>query len=178
MKNLLHVILILTVVSSAFGQIEKGDKEISFMGYYGTYISSEDDAPAYGFGSVQISYSKFISPLFQVGIAPNINFSTMEDQDGETTVKARFSGSVFFNLNFSNTSKVIPYITGRFYQMEFDIPENAEFSDYSYAQMGFGIKNFINEYAALNMLGTWGFSLAEDAEGGMLMLMVGLSFIF
>ena len=88
----------------------------------------------------------------------------------------------FFNYNFSTSSKTVPYLAGQLYQKKFDLEENEEFSDYSYANIGFGVKNFFNEYAALNMSANYGFSLAEVEEGqdkqGMILLLVGLSFIF
>jgi len=160
----------------AFSQVERGDKEVSFLGYYNTIVG--EDVNPNASGSLQISYGNYFTPALLVGIAPTLRFYASEDRYGDMEVKTDFSGSIFFNLNFSTTSKTVPYITGQYYQWTFDIPEESEFSDYSYINIGFGIKNFINEYAAFNTLGTYGFSLAEDAETALITVMMGLSFIF
>lgn len=107
-----------------------------------------------------------------------LTFSSGQDEYGDPKVNTNWSGSVFFNLNFSAASKFIPYLSGQYYQFTFDIPEGGKFSDYSYINAGLGFKNFFNEYAAFNTLVTYGFSLAENSQIGILTIMTGLSFIF
>ena len=178
MKKTLFVIgfLLIVVAGNIFAQIESGDKEVSFLGYFSTFVG--EDVEPNGFGSLQISYGRFMSKYLEVGIAPTISFSTMQNEDGESELDTQLSGSVFFNLNLAAASKTIPYISGQYYQFTFKIPEDQEFSDYSYANVGFGIKSFFNEYAAFNTQVIYGFSMAEEAEGGILMILTGLSFIF
>ena len=102
-----------------------------------------------------------------------------DDEQGEKTIETDWSGAIFFNYNFSTASKLIPYITGQYYQYTFDIPDDMEFKDFSYVNAGIGFKNFFNEYAAFNTLVSYGFSLAEDAENvGLLSIMAGLTVIF
>jgi len=168
--------LILLLTNSSFAQIEPGDKEVSFLGFFSTFVG--EDVEANGFGSLQISYGKYYTKYFQLGIAPILSFSTSKDEDGDPKIDVQFSGSVFFNLNLVIASKTIPYVTGRYYQYTFDIPEDRDFSDYSYITFGAGVKSFFNEYAAFNTLVTYGFSPAKDANGGIVMIMTGLSFIF
>ncbi|MBN2417597.1 hypothetical protein JXO52_17300 [bacterium] len=174
-KVFLIMAAMLIVCSPLFGQIESGDKEVSFLGYFSTFVG--DDVEANGFGSVQISYGKYYSKYFQAGFAPTFSFATITE-DGEPKVDVQISGSFFFNLNFAAASKTIPYITGRYYQYTFDIPEGGVLTDYAYVTVGGGIKSFFNEYAAFNTMVTYGFSLREEAEGGIVMIMTGLSFIF
>lgn len=174
-KVLLIVTAVLAVCSPLFSQIESGDKEVSFLGYFSTFVG--DDVDANGFGSLQISYGKYYTKYFQAGFAPTLSFSTVTENN-ESKLDVQISGSFFFNLNFAAASKTIPYITGRYYQYTFDIPEGAVLTDYAYVTIGGGVKSFFNEYAALNTLVTYGFSLREEAEGGILMIMTGLSFIF
>jgi len=162
--------------ANILAQIESGDTEVSFMGYFSTFVG--EDVDANGYGSLQISYGKYYTKYFQMGIAPTLNFTTGEDDDGDPKVDIKFSGSVFFNLNLAAASKTIPYITGRYYQFTFDIPDDAEFSDYSYLTIGAGVKSFFNEYTAFNTLVTYGFSPQKDKKGGILMFMTGLTFIF
>lgn len=176
MKQILIVVALLFIIASAQAQIEKGDTEIGFMGYYSTRVGEDIDPN--GSGSFQLSFGKYITPKLLLGIAPTLSLYTGQDEDGDPTVETNWSGSVFFTYNFSTTSKLIPYLTGQYYQSQFDIPENAEFTDFSFVTFGLGFKNFFNEYASLNTQGLYGFSLAEDAEGGILLIMTGLSFIF
>ena len=77
----------------------------------------------------------------------------------------------------ATASKTVPYLAAQWYQTDFD-PEDGEFSDYSYVNFGFGIRNFFNEFAALNTSVNYGFSLAEDSEGGVLLILTGVSVIF
>lgn len=175
-KIVILCITCILLVSNALAQVESGDKEVSFMGYFSTFVGEEVEPN--GYGSLQISYGQYYSKYLQLGIAPTLSFSTGQDEDGDPKIDTQFSGSVFFNFNFTAASTTIPYITGRYYQFTFDIPEEAEFVDYSYITVGLGIKNFFNEYAAFNTLATYGFSPAEDSEGGIVVIMAGLSFIF
>ncbi len=177
MKKLIILFIIgLISVSNSFAQIESGDKEVSFLGFYSTFVG--EDVEPNGYGSLQISYGKYYSRYLQLGFAPTLSFSTGQDENGDPKIDTQLSASVFFNFNLAAASRTIPYFTGRYYQFTFDIPEGAEFGDYSYVTLGFGIQNFINEYAAFNTLGTYGFSLAKDSEGGIVLIMAGLSFIF
>lgn len=174
-KYAVAAVLLLVLSVNAYSQIESGDKEISFMGYFSTRTG--EDVDPNGYGSLQLSYGRYYGRNLEIGIAPILSFSTVKE-NGEQKIETQWSGSVFFNLNLASASKIIPYLTGRYYQYTFDIPDNADFSDYSYVTVGGGIKSFFNEYAALNTLVTYGFSPNTDNEGGVVMIMTGLSFIF
>jgi hypothetical protein len=170
------IMALFLLTSGAFAQIEGGDTEVSFMGFFFTRIG--EDIEANGAGSVQLSYGKYITPRLLLGVAPTMTFYTGQDEEGEPKLETDFSGSIFFNFNFSTASKFIPYITGQYYQSTFDIPEDGEFTDYSYINVGLGFKNFFNEYAAFNTMVSYGFSLAEDADWANLVVQTGISFIF
>ena len=175
-KTILVLICLLLFVSAAHAQIEKGDTEVSFMGYFSTLVG--EDIEANGFGSVQLSYGKYLTKNLLFGIAPTVNFSTGQDEDGDPELNIDFSGSAFLNFNFTTASTFVPYFTAQYYQYTFDIPEGAVFTDYSYVNVGLGFKNFFNEYAAFSTLVSYGFSLAEDAEWGILVISTGLTFLF
>ena len=72
-----------------------------------------------------------------------------EEEDEDINQETHISGVLFFNINFSTSSKTVPYIAGQWYQSEFKIEKDEEFSDYSYANIGFGIRNFYNEYRTI-----------------------------
>lgn len=175
-RCLFPVMALFLLTSGAFAQIEGGDTEVSFMGYFTTLIGEDIDPN--GSGSIQLSYGKYISPRLLLGVAPTMTFYTGQDEEGEPKIETDFSGSIFFNFNFSTAAKFIPYITGQYYQFTFDIPEDRKFTDYSYVNVGLGFKNFFNEYAAFNTLVSYGFSLAENADWGILVVQTGISFIF
>lgn len=177
MKKAFLVVLMLLVTSGAYAQIEKGDTELSFMGYFRSIVG--EDVDVNGSGSFQLSYGKYITPKLMIGLAPVLSFFVAEDEGGDPIIESDWSGVAFFNYNFSTASKFVPYLTGQYFQWTFDIPEGSEFTDFSYVNVGLGFKNFFNEYAAFNTLVSYGFSLAEGAEGiGVLSIMTGLSFIF
>jgi hypothetical protein len=157
-------------------QIEKGDTEVGLQGYFVSRVG--EDIEANGAGSIQLSWGKYFTDRLLIGIAPTMTFFTTQDEHGDPMVKTDYAGSVFFNLNFNTTSKLIPYLTGQFFQFTFDIPEDQEFTDYSYATVGLGFKNFFNEYAAFDTIITYGFSLAKESRGGVITIRSGLSFIF
>lgn len=169
-KFLVTVLIILSFTMTANAQVEKGDSEIRFLFYYSHIYA--DEFSSGGRGSLQISYGYFLIPNLQIGIGPQMTFTRAFDG-----TKTKFSGSVYFTFNLTTASKTVPYINAEFYQMDFS-PEWGDFLDYSYINIGLGVRNFFTEYMALNSAITYGFSLATEAEGGMLMIITGLSFIF
>jgi len=168
-KTLLMILLCIVINNFAYAQIEKGDSEINFLGYYASMVGTDYDSH---FGNIQFTYGHFVTKTLQIGIGPSISFTTWNDK-----TETDLSAVAFFNVNFTTGLKSVPYITGQWYQMDFD-PEDADFTDASFINVGLGLKSFFTEYLALTNSITYGFSLAEDAEGGLLMFMSGLSFFF
>jgi hypothetical protein len=157
---------------SLFAQVEKGDSEIGFMGYYSTMVGTPNTSG--GTGSIQLSYGYFLSPRLQIGIGPQVTFTSgIGSVSGET----KFSASAFFNYNLTIKSKTVPYIFGQWYQSDFS-PSSGDFTDWSFLNVGFGVRNFFTEYAALNSAISYGFSLASQSDMGLLLIMSGLSFFF
>jgi hypothetical protein len=169
--RLLVVFCSLSTAVASHGQVESGDSEISFLGFYSTVVGVEGSSG--GFGSVQLSYGYFLTPNLQIGLGPNVTFS-----GGTDGTEVSFSGSAFFTFNFSTSGRSIPYISAQYYQFDFDIPEGQSFTDLAYINVGLGMRSFFSEFAALNTSVNYGFSLAENAEGGLLLIQSGLSFIF
>lgn len=183
--------IVLTIFISAtlvFPQVEKGDKEITFAASLTSLLGIED------FSSTNVnlflSYGYFVSNKFQIGIGPSLTYSrttsTFPTFDPETnsiideetvTENTKFSGVVFMNFNFSTSSKTVPYFAAQWYQYDFNPDKEAgeKFSDFSYLNFGFGIRNFFSEYAALNTAINYGFSLSSDVESKVLLLTTGLS---
>ena len=173
MKRIISVILMFLLwTMNSVAQVEKGDSEIGFMGYYSTMVGSQSNAG--GTGSIQFSYGYFITPKLQIGIGPQVTFSQGSNGSG---TEASLSASAFFNFNLMTTSKTIPYLFGQWYQSDFS-PDSGNFTDWSFLNVGFGVRNFFTEYAALNSAVSYGFSLASASDMGLLLIMTGLSFFF
>ncbi len=149
--------------------IEKGDSEVQFAAFYIMMMYKDFRM---GNSTILLSYARFLTSRLQIGIAPQISTTTFSDQ-----VDTQLSASAFINYNFSSASRLIPYVSCQWYQRDFS-PEYGDFIDYSYINLGVGLRNFFNQYAALNTSITYGFSLNPDNEGGLLTIMSGLSFIF
>jgi|GEM_PF-573237 len=160
-----------TSSGSAGGGTEKGDREVSFLGFYMKRIGTTNFT--FETGSIKLSYGYFISDRIQLGISPQ--FMITSGDGGGTTII--FSASVFINYNLVVSSKMIPYLSGQWYQDDFS-PEYGDLLDYSFITFGAGLRNFLTEYAALNTSLSYGFSLRSNGGSGIITVMSGLSFIF
>ena len=165
-RRALFVFILLFWTFACYAQVEKGDSEIGFLGFYSKM------ADYGGMGSVQLSYGYYVSPRFQIGLGPQLTI-----QEGSDGTEAKFSASAFFTFNLTVNSTTIPYLSGQWYQIDFS-PDYGDFTDYSYINIGLGVRNFFTDYAALNTSLSLGSSLSSNVEGGILMIMSGLSFIF
>lgn len=190
LKRLILLFSIFFVLSTlSYAQVEKGDSEVIFSAMFMSIVGVEDYSSMTG--SLNLNYGYFLTDNFEIGIGPTITYtkstSTFLSYDPNTfslteekytSETANVSATAFFNFNFSTSSKTVPYITGQWFQTDFDPEDDMKFSDYSYINVGFGVRNFINEYAALNTSVNYGFSLAENAEGGVILALTGVSVIF
>jgi len=173
MKKTFAVILVsLLWTISLFAQVEKGDSEIGFMGYYSAMVGTEYSSG--GTGSIQFSYGYFLTSKLQIGVGPQVTFTPGY---GGGSGEVKFSASAFFNFNLTTKSKTVPYVFGQWYQSDFS-PEGGNFSDAAFLNAGFGVRNFLTEYAALNSAISYGFPLASESDMGLLLIMSGLSFFF
>lgn len=178
MKKIFILFLTVIITANAYSQedeaISKGDNEVTFNAKVYTKVGTDSK---FANGNLFLSYGKYYTDKLLVGIAPGISISTINTMDG-TEVNTDWSGHLFANYNFSVVKKAFPYIRVSYYQLTFDIPDEAKFTDYGSLQIGLGYKSFFNEYASIDTSLNYGKSLAEGAEGGSLMLMTGISFIF
>ncbi|MBA4369200.1 MAG: hypothetical protein C0403_16360 [Desulfobacterium sp.] len=173
MKKTAMLFLILFVMAgSAFAAegVEKGDRELAFAGMYYTLTGDMD----YSFGNVQVRMGKYFTDKLLLGLAPGLNIS---DSGNDTTTD--FTLELFGAYNFVTNSRTIPYAKASLYQNKTnDIPDDQEFTDYTFLQAGFGVKNFFNEYAALDTSISYGLSVGQGTDSGIIMVLSGISFIF
>ena len=126
------------MAEEALGEVVSFDAYAYSSDFFGTEQSSIES------GAIQLSYGYFITSHLQIGAAPQL----MIYQGFGGGTNYIFSASAFFNYNFATSSKIIPYVSGQWYQDEF-APEYGDFLDYSYINLGFGIRNFFTEFAEM-----------------------------
>lgn len=149
--------------------LERGDSELSFMGFYAKIVGTEMDMP--GIGSFKLAYGYFVTRNIQIGAEPQLLIYP-GFMGGTDTI---FSFSLYGSYNFLTGSKFIPYVTVKWYQDEV-VPGDDLLED-AYVTFGGGFRNFFNEYAALNTSITYGFNLGGMGET-VFTIMSGVSFIF
>jgi hypothetical protein len=170
-KTGIWLLLLMFVAGSAFAEegVEEGDLEISFFGMYTKGTGDLDVS----FGMIQVRMGKYFTDKLLLGVAPGLQIF---DAGGYSSTDATFE--VFSAYNFSTASRTIPYVKGSLNQTKTDIPDNQDFLDYAFLQAGFGVKNFFNEYAALDTSIAYGFSIGQGPDSGNLMLLSGITFVF
>ncbi|MBN1165409.1 MAG: hypothetical protein JXB45_12585 [Candidatus Krumholzibacteriota bacterium] len=154
---------VILISSSAWAQMEKGDKEVRASGMIYT-------AESFSMITLMGVYGKFIEENIQVGAGPSLSYFKVGDYD-DTTLGAAFFGRYYFTLQ----EKRVPYLSGELYQADFSPPEGTDFTDYTSLQLGGGLKYFLNEYVAWDVSANLGFRFGGGVS---LMIVGGLSAFF
>ena len=168
--TLFTIAIILFASNNIFSQsegIQKGDREITFNGFIST--NSKFD---YGFANFYFSYSKYLSDRLSLGFGPTLSVSFSDDTNADLGL------SIFSKYNFNQTKKTVPYATLQYYQYSFKTDEETKLKDYAFIQTGLGMKNFINEFLAVDTQLSYGFGLSSSGSGGSILLITGLSLLF
>ena len=163
-KVLILLMSLLMLVSVAYSQVEKGDSEVQLKG---SIVAMESITMMF----VQGTYGYFYSPNFEVGLGPTITYFDFWGFD-ETTL----GSSIFARYNFVKNTKQVPYLSGQLYQSDFSPAIGTSFTDYTFIQVGGGIKFFVNEYVCYDVSANYGFGLGDI--GGALLISGGLSAFF
>ncbi|MCF8364302.1 MAG: hypothetical protein K9H16_00880 [Bacteroidales bacterium] len=147
--------------------IQKGDKEILFSGYMSTNTNFD-----YGYANFFFSYSKYVTNRLSLGVGPTLSFSFSDDTESNLGL------SIFTKYNFNQTKKTVPYASLSYYQYSFKTEGDTKLGDLASIQIGLGMKNFINEFLAVDSQLSYGFGLSSADNGGSLLLIIGLSYMF
>ncbi len=161
---LIGILAAIMLCASATAQVQKGDKEVQFLGS----IVSVESITIF---MAQLTYGVMVTPNLELGVGPTIthmSFGGLSD--------TRLSAAFFGRYNFSVATKTVPYVSGQWYQLDFSPDEPLSFTDASYVQFGGGVKYFVNPHVAYDFSGNLGFALAGGS--GVLMLLGGLSYFF
>lgn len=156
--------LLLIVAPAAFGQMEKGDREIKFSG---SLFAMDDFTMFVG----QATYGKFTSANFQIGGGPTITY--FDAMGYSSTI---IGASFFGRYNFIKGTQTVPYLQGQFYQSDLAPDEPFDFTDMSFVQFGAGLKYFVNKYVAYDASANYGFGLGGGS--GLFYLNLGIAAIF
>lgn len=174
MRLVLVSVALVLLASVAGAQVEKGDSEILFAGSLMSTVGMESSSSQ---GSFTLVYGYFFTKNLELGVGPTVSITT-SSYGGESETTTELSSTFFGQYNFTTAGKNVPYLTASWYQMDFSPEDEESFTDYSFVTAGGGLRMFFNEYAAFNTSALYGFSLAENAEGGIILIQTGLSFIF
>ncbi|MFH2035548.1 MAG: hypothetical protein ABIJ45_04020 [Candidatus Zixiibacteriota bacterium] len=166
MKRLIISVLVLLILgSTAFAQLEKGDKEVQLQGTFVTYSGMSVII-------LNATYGYFIKENIQLGVGPAILYATAGGDD-----YTQFGSSFFGRYYFTTTEKLVPYIGGQWYQMDFSPEDGASFTDYTYLQATGGFKYMVSENVAYDVSANLGFPLGSGG-GTIFMILGGLSAFF
>jgi len=156
-KFLILVVLLAILTQSCLAQMEKGDREVQFAG-------SVYSANGFSMTNLLGTYGYYLKSDLQIGAGPTITHFSAGDFSSTT-----IGLSLFARHYFTTTEKMVPYLSGRWYQYDLSPDEPLSFTDAAYLQVGGGIKYFVNEYVAWDVSANLGFGLA----GGTSFLLVG-----
>jgi len=148
MKKALYVlILILCLASFTTAQVEEGDKEVQVQG---SLIAFEGMTAIIG----TFMYGYFVTPKTEIGGGPMIIYASYDGDDN-----SNISLTFFGRYNFVTGEKTVPYLSGQIYQFDISPEEPMSFTDFTFLQVGGGIKYFISDNLAYDVSGNLGFGL-------------------
>ncbi|MDD5426284.1 MAG: hypothetical protein PHN52_07375 [candidate division Zixibacteria bacterium] len=148
MKKIIYAgILILCLVSISGAQVEQGDKEIQVQG---SLIAFEGMTVIL----VNFIYGKFITPNVELGGGPMVIYASSGDDDD-----SNISLTLFGRYNFVTGEKIVPYLSSQIYQFDISPEEPADFIDYTFLQVGGGLKYFVSDNLAYDVSGNLGIGL-------------------
>jgi hypothetical protein len=177
----LCLILILSAVT-AYGQQQKGDLELQFLGSY--YRTVGVEGYTFGSGNISAKIGPYITDNIQIGLGPNLtishssyttfNYSTMKEEE-VTETNTMFGSYAFVVYSFlTRGAKLVPYLGAQYFKQDFNKPLSEE-----PGSLGFnlGAKYFFAKKAAFDIQGSYMFDMNKDAQGGFMLFAFGLSFL-
>ncbi len=173
MKKVILFVIVSVFVSAnaAFSQQEAGDLEIQIAGTYLTSIGTDFD---FSQGTIQGKLGRYITDNLEIGVAPTITITTTDAGFGDSDIDVTFGGGAFVQFAFLlGDATTVPYIGGQYFKSDL-----SESDDSGSAGVTGGLKFFVTEKAAFDFSGNYLFDLNEGSEGGLLLFVAGISFLF
>lgn len=169
MKKAIFVVFVSLFVSAnaAFAQQEAGDMEIQIAGTYLTTVGTDF---SFNSGFIQAKLGRYVTDNLELGVAPNISITKVQGQDTDVTV----GGGAFAVYSFlAGDATTVPYFGAQYFKSDL-----SESEDNGSAGVTGGLKFFVTEKAAFDFSGNYLFDLNEGSEGGLLLFVAGISFLF
>ncbi|MBD3178966.1 MAG: hypothetical protein GF417_04835 [Candidatus Latescibacteria bacterium] len=162
MKYFLYLFLLAVIIpTGALSQIEEGDREIQATG---SFMAMDNLSMLILSGT----YGYYYSDRLQIGVGPVITHTEVFGFD-TTSLGLK----LFVRHNFTARDKLVPYVSGQWYQHDLSPDEPLDFLDLSFVQFGGGFKYFLNEYIAYDVSGNIGLSLGGGEAN--LLIVAGIS---
>ncbi len=178
--------LLALMVGTLNAQQEAGDLELQLAGSF--LASSGVPNASFSAAILQTKIGKFFTDNLEIGIVPSLQWtrtsytttqysfvggrfvtSEVEEVNDNTT----FGGGAFFVYSFlTSGATTVPYFGAQYYKQSFKDSE-----DNGSVGANVGMKFFFTKKAAFDVSGNYLFSLNKDAEGGLILITFGMSFL-
>ena len=182
-QNILIICLMFALATiTAYGQQQKGDLELQFLGSYYRTVGIEGYSS--GSGNISAKIGPYVTDNFQIGLGPNLtishststtfNYATMKEEE-VTETNTMFGSYAFVVYSFlTRGAKLVPYLGAQYFKQDFSKPWSEEAGNLGFS---LGVKYFFAKKAAFDVQGNYLFDLNPDSEGGYMLFAFGLSFL-
>ena len=151
----------------ALAQQQRGDIELGLQGFVLTTVGMGVSATV---GTVQGKLGFFFTDNFEFGVTPSMTIVTVK---GETDVDGGGGAFLTYSVLLKN-ARAVPYFGAQYYKSSFSTDFDV---DPGSVGVNAGVKFFFTRKAAFDVNANYLFSLAKNAEGGMLLFAFGISFL-
>lgn len=166
MKRALLILPVLLLASPVAAQQQKGDVELEFTGSLITTVGADQNS---GIGIIQSKVGRFVTDRIELGAYPSLE-TRFVGNVSVTTVGFGLFGVYSF---LQEDAMTVPYV-GFFYYKS-DVTEGFEAND-NWLGVNGGFKVYVSPRMALDIGGNYLFGVSGQ-EGGLVMLLAGLSFL-
>ena len=188
------VLALLLAAGSAHAQQKAGDLELQFYGMYYRTVGTDFTI---GSGTIGGKIGPYLTDNLQVGLGPTLTITTTSmptttyrvnpvtgdfivETVTETNTTTTFGTSLFVVYSFlSRSGKIVPYLGAQYFKRDFNRPFS---EDRGSAGVNAGLKYFFARKTALDFSANYLWDLNSEEQGGsnggLILLMFGLSFLF
>jgi hypothetical protein len=176
---------LMTIPYSAQAQPAQGDAEFSFAGTINSTVGN--DFGGFTVGFLQFGVGYFVTDRQEVVVQPLISITSFSSstpifnsrgqligEESERTTETDMGIAARYLFHFGgSSSRLKPYVGG-----DFIVSSLKNAGDTGYVAGSGGVKNYLNEKAALDFSGSIGFNLSDAGAGQLLQFKVGLTYLF
>jgi hypothetical protein len=170
------LIVVVLIPSLASAQAKRGDKEVLLNGQLISINQSIEnpftgasESSTFTTGNGVVNLGVFFSDTLEIGGGPSISITSA---GGDTTASVGANG--FLRKYFhSKRPTVAPFVAIEASEQDF-----SDFSNQLFVDADFGVKNYLNERAALEIVVGYGLNPAHPGDFQMLQIKAGLTVLF